>query len=192
MGNSVTQTPETEIENFSKTKENLTSAELKEKHDEYLFPSVINYYSEAIALESGKGCYVTDVDGKEYLDFFGGILTVSIGHADDRVNKAIYAQMNRLGHVSTLYPTIPMVELAERLAKITPGKLKKSFFTASGTEAVETAVMLAQVFTGNMEIIALRHGYSGRSFLAQSLTAHSAWRSVPTQIAAIKHAVSPY
>ena len=192
MGNSVTQTPETEVENFSKTEENLTSAELKEKHDEYLFPSVINYYSEAIALESGKGCYVTDIDGKEYLDFFGGILTVSIGHADDRVNKAISAQMNRLGHVSTLYPTIPIVELAERLAKITPGKLKKSFFTASGTEAVETAVMLAQVFTGNMEIIALRHGYSGRSFLAQSLTAHSAWRSVPTQIAAIKHAMSPY
>ena len=192
MGNSVTRMPETEVENFSKTEENLTSAELKEKHDEYLFPSVINYYSEAIALESGKGCYVTDVDGKEYLDFFGGILTVSIGHADDRVNKAISAQMNRLGHVSTLYPTIPIVELAERLAKITPGKLKKSFFTASGTEADETAVMLAQVFTGNMEIIALRHGYSGRSLLAQSLTAHSAWRSVPTQIAAIKHAVSPY
>ena len=192
MGNSVTQTPETEVENNSKTEENLTSAELKEKHDEYLFPSVINYYSEAIALESGKGCYVKDVDGKEYLDFFGGILTVSIGHADDRVNKAISAQMNRLGHVSTLYPTIPIVELAERLAKITPGALKKSFFSASGTEADETGVMLAQVFTGNMEIIALRHGYSGRSLLAQSLTALSTWRSVPTQIAAIKHAMSPY
>ena len=192
MGNSVTQTPETETENSSNIEEKLTSAKLKEKHDEYLFPSVINYYAEAIALESGKGCYLTDVDGKEYLDFFGGILTVSIGHADDRVNKAISAQMNRLGHVSTLYPTIPMVELAERLAKITPGALKKSFFSASGTEADETAVMLAQLFTGNMEIIALRHGYSGRSLLAHSLTAHSAWRSVPTQIAAIKHAMSPY
>jgi len=192
MGNSATRTPEAEVENNSKTEENLTSAELKEKHDEYLFPSVINYYSEAIALESGKGCYVKDVDGKEYLDFFGGILTVSIGHADDRVNKAISAQMNRLGHVSTLYPTIPIVELAERLAKITPGALKKSFFSASGTEADETGVMLAQVFTGNMEIIALRHGYSGRSLLAQSLTALSPWRSVPTQIAAIKHAMSPY
>ena len=77
MGNSAIQTPETETENFSKTEENLTSAELKEKHDEYLFPSVINYYSDAIAFESGKGCYLTDVEGKEYLDFFGGILTVS-------------------------------------------------------------------------------------------------------------------
>ena len=65
MGNSVTRTPETEVENSPKTEENLTSAELKEKHDEYLFPSVINYYSEAIALESGKGCYLKDVDGKE-------------------------------------------------------------------------------------------------------------------------------
>ena len=192
MANSVTRTPEPEVKDISDIEENLTSAELKEKHDEYLFPSVINYYSEAIALESGKGCYLKDVEGKEYLDFFGGILTVSIGHSDDRINKAISAQMNRLGHVSTLYPTIPIVELAERLAKITPGKLKKSFFSASGTEADETAVMLAQVFTGNMEIIALRHGYSGRSLLAQSLTAHSSWRSVPTQIAAIKHAVSPY
>jgi len=192
MGNSVTQTHETEVGISSKTEENLTSAKLKEKHDEYLFSSVINYYSEVVALESGKGCYLKDVDGKEYLDFFGGILTVSIGHADERVNKAISAQMNRLGHVSTLYPTIPIVELAERLAKITPGALKKSFFCASGTEADETGVMLAQLFTGNMEIIALRHGYSGRSLLAQSLTALSSWRSVPTQIAAIKHAMSPY
>jgi len=94
--------------------------------------------------------------------------------------------------VSTLYPTIPMVELAETLARITPGRLKKSYFLASGTEADETAVMLAQVYTGALEIIALRHGYSGRSMLAQSLTAHSNYRAVPTQIAAIKHALSPY
>jgi 4-aminobutyrate aminotransferase-like enzyme len=94
--------------------------------------------------------------------------------------------------VSTLYPTVPIVELAERLARITPGKLQKCMFTASGTEADETAVVLAQVFTGALEIIALRHGYSGRSILAQSLTAHSNYRAVPTQIAAVKHAMSPY
>ncbi|MCH6575221.1 MAG: aminotransferase class III-fold pyridoxal phosphate-dependent enzyme, partial [Bacteroidetes bacterium] len=104
-----------------------TSAEVKKRHDEYLFSSVINYYEDAISLESGKGCVVTDVEGKDYLDFFGGILTISIGHADDRVNSAIIAQLNRLGHVSTLYPNIAMVELAERLANITPGKLKQTF-----------------------------------------------------------------
>ena len=135
---------------------------------------------------------VKDVTGKEYLDFFGGILTVSVGHGHPKVNAALKAQIDRLGHVSTLYPTIPAVELAERLARITPGRLQKSYFLASGTEADETAVTVAQVFTGALEIIALRHGYSGRSLLAQSLTAHSNYRAVPTQIAAIKHALSPY
>ncbi|MDP6423233.1 MAG: aspartate aminotransferase family protein, partial [Planctomycetota bacterium] len=85
-----------------------------------------------------------------------------------------------------------IVDLCETLARITPGRLQKSMLTASGTEADETAVVLAQVFTGASEVIALRHGYSGRSTLAQSLTAHSNWRAIPTQIAGIKHAPAPY
>lgn len=178
---------------MSATAETLSkSQEIRDKHREFLFPSVTNYYKEPVVLAEGKGLRLTDADGKSYLDFFGGILTVSVGHANDRVNAAVAAQLGRLGHVSTLYPTLPIVELAERLARLTPGKLKKSFFTASGTEADETAVMMAQVATGQMEIIALRHGYSGRSMLAQSLTAHSPWRAVPTQIAGIKHAPAPY
>jgi alanine-glyoxylate transaminase/(R)-3-amino-2-methylpropionate-pyruvate transaminase len=170
----------------------VSSADVRAKHKEFLFPAVANYYKESVVLESGKGMRVKDADGKTYLDFFGGILTVSVGHANDKVNAAIKAQVDRLGHVSTLYPTLPIVQLAETLARLTPGRLQKSFFTSSGTEADETAVMMAQVYTGRLEIIALRHGYSGRSMLAQSLTAHSTWRAVPTQIAAIKHAPSPY
>lgn len=166
--------------------------EVLAKHREYLFPAVANLYQQPAVLDQGAGLRVQDTDGREYLDFFGGVLTVSIGHCDSRVTEPLKAQIDRLGHVSTLYPTIPIVELAERLARITPGPLKKSFFTASGTEADETAVVLAQVFTGASEIIALRHGYSGRSLLAQSLTAHSTWRAVPTQVAAVKHALSPY
>ncbi len=169
-----------------------SAQEVRDKHREYLWPSVANYYQESIVLESGKDLRLKDLDGREYLDFFGGILTVSLGHCDDRITTAIKTQVDRLGHVSTLFPTLPIVELAERLAKITPGKLKKSFFTASGTEADETAVALAQVYTGAQEIIALRHGYSGRSMLAQSLTAHAPWRALPTQIAGIKHAPAPY
>ena len=163
-----------------------------EKHREYMLPAVANYYQEPVALESGSGARVRDFDGREYLDFFGGILTISIGHCDERVNAPLKAQLDKLGHVSTLYPTLPMVELAERMARITPGALKKSIFTTSGTEADDTAVVLAQVFTGAQEIIALRYGYSGRSVLAQSLTAHAAWRAIPTQIAAIKHGLAPY
>ncbi len=166
--------------------------EVNAKHREYLFQACANYYQEPLPLESGKGLRVKDVEGREYLDFFGGILTISIGHCDERVVGPLKAQIDRLGHVSTLYPTLPIVELAETLARITPGDLKKSYFTASGTEADETAVVLAQIFTGSQELIALRHGYSGRSMLAQSLTAHAPWRAVPQQIAGIKHALSPY
>jgi 4-aminobutyrate aminotransferase-like enzyme len=169
-----------------------SSKEIKDRHDKVMFPCTANYYKEAVALKEGKGSRVRDFDGNDYLDFFGGILTVSVGHANERVNQKVKAQVDRLSHVSTLYPTLPMVELAEKLVSITPGKLDKVFFTASGTEADETAVMLAQSHTQNSELVALRHGYSGRSMLAQTLTAHSPWRVIPTQIASIKHAPSPY
>ncbi len=177
---------------MSETKAQSKASEIREKHARYLWPSVANYYQEPIALQSGNGLRLRDYDGKEYLDFFGGILTVSIGHCDPRVTEPLKAQIDRLGHVSTLFPTLPIVELAERLARLAPGELSKSFFTASGTEADETAVALAQVYTGAQEIIALRHGYSGRSMLAQSLTAHAPWRAVSTQIAGVKHALAPY
>jgi 4-aminobutyrate aminotransferase-like enzyme len=169
-----------------------TAAEVRRKHAEYLLPAVANYYAEPLVLHRGEGMYVTDVDGNRYLDFFGGILTVSIGHCDPRVTAPIKAQVDRLGHVSSLYPTVPVVELAERLARLTPGRLKKSIFNASGTDADDTAVVLAQVYTGALEIIALRHGYSGRGTLAQSLTGHAPWRAVPSQVAGIKHAMAPY
>jgi 4-aminobutyrate aminotransferase-like enzyme len=168
------------------------AAEARRLHREHLLPSVANYYEEPLVLESGRGLRVRDVDGREYLDFFGGILTVSIGHGDPRVGAAIKAQVDRLVHVSSLYPVLPVVELAARLARITPGRLSKTIFNASGTEADDTAVVLAQVFTGAQEIIALRHGYSGRGTLAQALTGHAPWRAVPTQVPGVKHALAPY
>ena len=170
----------------------LSSAEVRAKHRDYLFPAVANYYREPIVPVEAQGLRLRDLDGREYLDFFGGILTVSVGHANPDVNAAIKAQVDRLGHVSSLYPTIPLVTLAETLARLTPGALRKCYFTASGTEADETAVMMAQLSTGNTEIVALRHGYSGRSMLAQSLTGQSPWRAVPSQVAAVKHAMAPY
>jgi 4-aminobutyrate aminotransferase-like enzyme len=169
-----------------------TSAQVSAKFKQYLFPSTATYYADAVALESGKGVHVKDHDGRNYLDFFGGILTVSVGHANEKVNAAVRAQMERLGHVSTVYPTLPIAELAEKLVKLAPGKMEKAFFCASGTEADETAVALAQAHTGRTELVALRHGYSGRSLLAQSLTAHAKFRIIPTQVAGVKHAHAPY
>ena len=181
-----------------------TSAEVTARYKQSLFGSTATYYAEPVALESGKGVHVRDFDGNEYLDFFGGILTVSVGHANEKVNAAVRAQMERLGHVSTVYPTLPIVELAERLVRLAPkppkaaggahgtAELTKAFFCASGTEADETAVALAQAHTGRTELIALRHGYSGRSLLAQSLVGHSKFRIIPSQVAAVKHAHAPY
>ncbi len=159
---------------------------------DYVFPQVKSIHTDPLVVTEGKGCRVRDIDGASYLDFFGGILTVSVGHANERVNKAVIAQIQRLTHISTLYPTLPMGELAERLARITPGALQKCFFTASGSEADEMAVMTAQSHTGNTEVIALRHGYSGRTLLAQSLTGNAAWRGNAHLAPGIRHAPAPY
>lgn len=162
-----------------------------DKQSKYL-SGVSNYYRDPLVMVRGDGKYLYDTENRQYLDFFGGILTVSVGHCHPKVNARIHEQVDTLQHVSTLYPTIPVVELAEKLAAITPGSLQKSFFTNSGTEADETAVLLAQVYTGRSEVIALRHAYHGRSQLAMSLTAHASWRNGPTPIPGIKHAHNAY
>lgn len=166
-------------------------SEVMDKQAKYL-TGVSNYYQEPLVMVRGDGKYLYDSENRAYLDFFGGILTVSVGHCNVKVNKRIHEQVDTLQHVSTLYPTIPMVELAEKLAALTPGNLQKSFFTNSGTEADETAVLLAQVYTGRSEVIAFRHAYHGRSQLAMSLTAHAPWRNGPTPIPGIKHAHNAY
>jgi 4-aminobutyrate aminotransferase-like enzyme len=143
-------------------------------------------------LERGEGIHLYDTEGRQYLDFFGGILTVIAGHCNDRITEAMVDQARKLQHVSTLFPTIPQTELAEKLANITPGRLQKSFFTNSGTEANETAILMARSYTGRHEVIALRHAYSGRSALAMSLTAQSAWRLQGSSLQGIVHAHNAY
>ena len=124
-----------------------------------------------------KDQFVWDADGNQYLDFFGGIVTVSVGHCNETVNRKTAEQMERLQHVSTVFANEPQAALAKRIAEITPGgKLTKSFFTNSGTEANETAILTARCYTGNHEIVALaarlsrpfrgRHGRHRTSHLA--------------------------
>lgn len=165
---------------------------VRAKHKEFLFPCVANYYEEPIVLTKGEGCWATDADGREYLDLFGGILTLGLGHCHPDVISRVEQQIENLGHTSSLYPTAPVVNVAEKLARITPGKLKKSFFTASGTEANETAILVAKLFTGKQEIIALRYGYSGRSLTALALGGNASWRLLPSQMVGVKHALAPY
>ena len=161
-------------------------------HDEYLFPCAKPLYRSPLVLEEGQGVWVRDSEGREYLDLFAGILTTSIGHCHPRVVQEVTEQMGRLGHTSTMYATANQVDVARRIADIAPGRLTRSFFTNSGTEAVETAIILASIFTGRTEVIALKLGYHGRSVLATNLTAHASWRPLASGIAGIKHAISPY
>jgi 4-aminobutyrate aminotransferase-like enzyme len=170
----------------------MDSSAINRKHDKYLFPCVTNYYSNPLPIKKGEGLYVYDWEDNKYLDFFGGILTVSIGHCQPEILKEIDDQLHTLQHTSTLYPTYPMVALAEKLSEITPGGLRKSFFTNSGTEANEMAILTAQLYTGAREIVALRHSYHGRSSLTMTLTGHAAWRVGGNYIPGITHAPSPY
>jgi len=119
------------------------AAAIKAGHREFLFPCVAPYYADPVVMARGDGMKVWDTDGREYLDFFSGILTTAIGHCHPEVLDRVQEQMAALGHTSTLYLTEGQVEMAQRLADIAPGKLRQTFFTNSGTEAIETAIVLA-------------------------------------------------
>src|SRR5260370_6445618 len=149
------------------------SEEVVSKHKEYLWPCVANFYQHPLVADRAHMQYVWDVEGRKYLDFFGGILTISVGHTNPKVTGRVKAQIDQLQHLSTLYPNEAIVALAEKVAQITPGALQSSFFTSSGTEANEAAILLARMATGRYDVVALRHAYSGGSSLAKSVTAQS-------------------
>ena len=177
----------------TKTQIDMTkSEEVVRKHREYIWPAVANFYEHPLVADRAHMQYVWDLEGRRYLDFFGGILTISVGRTNSKVTSKIKAQVDRLQHISTLYPTEPMVALAEKIAHIAPGKLQKSFFSNSGTEANEAALLLARMATGSFDIIGLRHGYSGGSTLAKSVTAQSTWRAGGVVSVGVAHAINPY
>jgi 4-aminobutyrate aminotransferase-like enzyme len=167
-------------------------SETVRKHQQYLFPVVTMFYEQPIALARGEGEYVWDEDGNRYLDCWGGILTVSVGHLNPKVTGAIIEQLSMIQHTTTLYASKPQSDLAEKLYQITPGNLQKSFFTSSGTEADDTAVMAAKLYTKRSEIVVLRHSYSGRSASAVAACGHSSWRQLPSQVPGFVHAHAPY
>ena len=168
------------------------SEEVVRKHKEYIWPAVTNYFQQPLVADHASMQYLWDIDGNKYLDFFGGIVTIGVGHCNPKVTSKIKAQVDKLQHTSTLYPNEQIVALAEKLAQITPGKLQKSFFTSSGTEANEAAILLARMASPSYDIVALRHAYSGGSMLAKSVTAQAPWRKAGVISVGIAHAVNPY
>lgn len=170
----------------------MTKDEIILAQQECLFPCVFHYYSEPLVLTRAKDQFVWDAEGRQYLDFFGGILTVSVGHCNDRVNAAVHKQLDTLQHVSTVFATEPQAALARAVAAIAPEPGWKSFFTNSGTEANETAILAARCYTGSDDIVALRHSYHGRSASALAATGNSTWRKGPSLQAGFVFAHNAY
>lgn len=169
------------------------TTEVFERHKQVMFPAVTPLFGDhPLVVERAKDQYIWDVEGKRYLDFFGGVLTVSVGHCNDEVTARTSEQLYKVQHTSTLYVNEVMVELAEKLAAITPGHLQKSFFSNSGSEANEMAILAARMYTGNQDVLALRHAYSGRTMLTMSLAGQGTWRMGNVFDGAIKHVRNPY
>lgn len=142
------------------------------------------YYEDPIEITHGEGRHVWDAEGNKYLDFFGGILTTMTAHALPEVTKAVSEQAGRIIHTSTLYLNRPMVDLAERIAQLSGIPDARVFFTTSGTEANDTALMLATAHRQSNQILAMRNSYHGRSFSAVGITGNKGWS--PTSLSPLQ------
>ncbi len=145
--------------------------QLIKKDENFVSPSYVRFYP--LAIESGKGCIVTDLDGNEYIDFNSGLVCLNVGHCHPKVVDAIKKQSEKFLHYSnTDFYYRPVVDLAEKLCEITPGKFsKKAYFGNSGAEAVEAAVKLAKWHTRKQRFIAYISAFHGRTLGALSFTA---------------------
>ena len=152
-----------------------THAELLARHREVLPDWLALYYDEPIALDRGEGRRVWDVEGTCYLDLFGGILTTMTAHALPEVVTAVQEQAARLLHSSTLYLVEQQIELAEQIARLAPMPDAKVFFTTSGTEANEAAMLLACTARRSSQVLAVRNSYHGRSFATMAVTGNRGW-----------------
>ncbi|MGW8377019.1 aspartate aminotransferase family protein [Streptomyces sp. ODS28] len=132
-------------------------------------------YQRPIEITHGEGRHVWDGEGNRYLDFFGGILTTMTAHALPEVTKAVSEQAGRILHTSTLYLNRPMVDLAERIAALSGIPDARVFFTTSGTEANDTALLLATNYRSSNQVLAMRNSYHGRSFSAVGITGNRSW-----------------
>jgi 4-aminobutyrate aminotransferase len=153
----------------------MSHQELLDRHRKVMPSWLALYYQQPIELVDGKGCRVVDGEGNNYLDFFGGILVTMVGHNLPEVVEAVRDQAGRMVHTSTLYLIRQQVELAERVAALSGIPDAKVFFTTSGTEANEAALLLATTARRSNQVLALRNSYHGRSFAAMAVTGNRGW-----------------
>ena len=162
-------------------------------YKDYIFPAITPFYGDhPLIVDRARDSYLWDREGNRYLDFFGGVLTISVGHCNEEVTERTIEQMKKVQHTSTLYINDVMVRAAQKIASLTPGRLRKCLFTNSGSEANETAIMAARMYTGNSDVFTLRHAYAGRTMTTMSLTGHGAWRLGGVFDSHIRHVRNPY
>ena len=150
-------------------------SELLRRHKEVLPSWLALYYDDPISLVDGEGRHVTDAEGNEYLDFFGGILTTMSGYRIPEVVAAIKAQADKMLHTSTLYLIESQIELAEKIADLSGIPDARVFFTNSGTEANDAALMMATQYRGSNQILAMRGSYHGKSHSTVAITGQRSW-----------------
>lgn len=163
-----------------------------EKKKEYLIPCSYHFYSRPVQVVRGNMQYLYDSDGKRYIDFFAGVSVMNCGHCNPDILEKTIEQMRTLQHTTTIYLTQPIVDLAEKLAQITPGNLKKTFFCGTGSEANEGALLLARLHTGKSEFISMYNGLHGRTHLTMSVTGLGMWRTDPNPAGGISFVPNPY
>lgn len=169
-----------------------THAELLARHRAVLPDWVALNYDEPIALAHGEGCRVWDLEGNRYLDFFGGIVTTISGHNVPEMVNAVRDQAGRLLHSSTLYLIENQIALAEKIVQLSPVPDGKVFFCCSGSEANETALLLAATYRKSNQVIALRNSYHGRSFATVGVTGNRGWSPSAYSPLSVTYAMNGY
>ncbi len=163
-----------------------------EKKKNYIMPCLGHFYANPPEFVRGRMQFLFDDTGKKYLDMYAGVSVINCGHCNPFITRRIVEQIQKLQHVCNIYLTEHFVNLAERLAEVTPGNLQKSFFCSTGTEANEGALLLATIYTNSSEFIALQNGLHGRTKLTMSLTGIGMWRTDPNPVGGISFAPNPY
>ena len=165
----------------------MTSDDLLARHRAVLPSWMPLYYAEPLELVTGSGRRVTDAAGRTYLDFFGGVLTTMVGHDIPEIREAVERQLRTgLVHTSTLYLIRQQVELAEKIARLSGIPDARVFFTNSGTEANEAALLVATNHRRSHQILAVRNSYHGRSYATMGVTGNRGWSASalnPLQVA---------
>jgi alanine-glyoxylate transaminase/(R)-3-amino-2-methylpropionate-pyruvate transaminase len=161
---------------------------------QYLTPGLLTYYRDPLLVVEGHMQYLWDEQGKQYLDAFAGIVTVSVGHCHPEIVEKVREQVGRLQHVTTIYLHPTIGQFGELLAEHFPSGsgLTQTYFTNSGSEANEIAILSAREFTGNQEVVSLRNGYHGGTSATMGLTAHSTWKFKQNPTINVKNALAPY